>query len=170
MLLQPNKKTMKKLREVLYDLYKHLDSSAASIIDVSKTICCYLVLSRLPYRISGLLVAMIGWEWSISKVTIYEKCTGGKGETKVVFNRAWGYNPIVPTLASLKIVCNPRGRERLTTTVKVVTWSEACPICSWSVSLTKSFLWQLSLCAENVQWACPQYINTMAAQQRMCGH
>lgn len=34
MLLQPNKKNMKKLREVLYDLYKHLDSSAA-IIDVS---------------------------------------------------------------------------------------------------------------------------------------
>lgn len=41
MLLQPNKKTMKKLREVLYDLYKHLDSSAASIIDVSKTIWCF---------------------------------------------------------------------------------------------------------------------------------
>lgn len=35
MLLQPNKKNMKKLREVLYDLYKHLDSSAA-IIDVSR--------------------------------------------------------------------------------------------------------------------------------------
>lgn len=35
MLLQPNKRTMKKLREVLYDLYKHLDSSAAAIIDVS---------------------------------------------------------------------------------------------------------------------------------------
>lgn len=35
MLLQPNKKTMRKLREVLYDLYKHLDSSAAAIIDVS---------------------------------------------------------------------------------------------------------------------------------------
>lgn len=34
MLLQPNKKNMKKLREVLSDLYKHLDSSAA-IIDVS---------------------------------------------------------------------------------------------------------------------------------------
>lgn len=34
MLLQPNKKNMKKLREVLYELYKHLDSSAA-IIDVS---------------------------------------------------------------------------------------------------------------------------------------
>lgn len=34
MLLQPNKRNMKKLREVLYDLYKHLDSSAA-IIDVS---------------------------------------------------------------------------------------------------------------------------------------
>lgn len=34
MLLQPNKKNMKKLREVVYDLYKHLDSSAA-IIDVS---------------------------------------------------------------------------------------------------------------------------------------
>uniref|UniRef100_A0A1A7YWW0 V-type proton ATPase subunit C n=1 Tax=Iconisemion striatum TaxID=60296 RepID=A0A1A7YWW0_9TELE len=33
MLLQPNKKTMKKLREVLNDLYKHLDSSAAAIID-----------------------------------------------------------------------------------------------------------------------------------------
>ncbi|MEQ2201330.1 hypothetical protein XENOCAPTIV_010844 [Xenoophorus captivus] len=35
MLLQPSKKTMKKLREVLNDLYKHLDSSAAAIIDVS---------------------------------------------------------------------------------------------------------------------------------------
>ncbi len=34
MLLQPNKKNMKKLREVLYELYKHLDSSAAAIIDV----------------------------------------------------------------------------------------------------------------------------------------
>uniref|UniRef100_A0A8C2ZLJ3 V-type proton ATPase subunit C n=1 Tax=Cyclopterus lumpus TaxID=8103 RepID=A0A8C2ZLJ3_CYCLU len=33
MLLQPSKKTMKKLREVLNDLYKHLDSSAAAIID-----------------------------------------------------------------------------------------------------------------------------------------
>uniref|UniRef100_A0A3Q1CB23 V-type proton ATPase subunit C n=1 Tax=Amphiprion ocellaris TaxID=80972 RepID=A0A3Q1CB23_AMPOC len=33
MLLQPNKKTLKKLREVLNDLYKHLDSSAAAIID-----------------------------------------------------------------------------------------------------------------------------------------
>uniref|UniRef100_A0A672ZEC6 V-type proton ATPase subunit C n=1 Tax=Sphaeramia orbicularis TaxID=375764 RepID=A0A672ZEC6_9TELE len=33
MLLQPNKKTMKRLREVLNDLYKHLDSSAAAIID-----------------------------------------------------------------------------------------------------------------------------------------
>uniref|UniRef100_A0A674AEX6 V-type proton ATPase subunit C n=1 Tax=Salmo trutta TaxID=8032 RepID=A0A674AEX6_SALTR len=30
MLLQPNKKNMKKLREVLNDLYKHLDSSAAA--------------------------------------------------------------------------------------------------------------------------------------------
>lgn len=38
MLLQPNKKTMKKLREVLNDLYKHLDSSAAAIIDVSTVI------------------------------------------------------------------------------------------------------------------------------------
>ncbi|KFO92741.1 V-type proton ATPase subunit C 1, partial [Buceros rhinoceros silvestris] len=38
MLLQPNKKTMKKLREVLYDLYKHLDSSAAAIIDASMDI------------------------------------------------------------------------------------------------------------------------------------
>lgn len=41
MLLQPNKKTMKKLREVLYDLYKHLDSSAAAIIDVSIFCNCY---------------------------------------------------------------------------------------------------------------------------------
>ncbi|XP_064409921.1 V-type proton ATPase subunit C 1-A isoform X2 [Latimeria chalumnae] len=32
-LLQPSKRMMKKLREVLYDLYKHLDSSAAAIID-----------------------------------------------------------------------------------------------------------------------------------------
>uniref|UniRef100_W5MUU8 V-type proton ATPase subunit C n=2 Tax=Lepisosteus oculatus TaxID=7918 RepID=W5MUU8_LEPOC len=38
MLLQPSKKTMKKLREVLYDLYKHLDSSAAAIIDASMDI------------------------------------------------------------------------------------------------------------------------------------
>lgn len=37
MLLQPNKKNMKKLREVLYDLYKHLDSSAA-IIDAAMDI------------------------------------------------------------------------------------------------------------------------------------
>uniref|UniRef100_A0A3B3BYS5 V-type proton ATPase subunit C n=1 Tax=Oryzias melastigma TaxID=30732 RepID=A0A3B3BYS5_ORYME len=37
MLLQPNKKNMKRLREVLYDLYKHLDSSAA-IIDASMDI------------------------------------------------------------------------------------------------------------------------------------
>ncbi|XP_068426671.1 V-type proton ATPase subunit C 1-A [Clinocottus analis] len=35
MLLQPTKKTMKKLREVLNDLYKHLDSSAAAIIDAA---------------------------------------------------------------------------------------------------------------------------------------
>uniref|UniRef100_A0A8C7V1N5 V-type proton ATPase subunit C n=1 Tax=Oncorhynchus mykiss TaxID=8022 RepID=A0A8C7V1N5_ONCMY len=34
MLLQPNKKNMKKLREVLNDLYKHLDSSAASAMDI----------------------------------------------------------------------------------------------------------------------------------------
>ncbi|XP_066530351.1 V-type proton ATPase subunit C 1-B [Hoplias malabaricus] len=34
MLLQPNKKNMKKLREVLHELYKHLDSSA-TIIDAS---------------------------------------------------------------------------------------------------------------------------------------
>ncbi|NWV90352.1 VATC1 ATPase, partial [Machaerirhynchus nigripectus] len=38
MLLQPNKKTMKKLREVLYELYKHLDSSAAAIIDATMDI------------------------------------------------------------------------------------------------------------------------------------
>lgn len=34
MLLQPSKKNVKKLREVLQDLYKHLDSSA-TVIDVS---------------------------------------------------------------------------------------------------------------------------------------
>ncbi|GCC25919.1 hypothetical protein chiPu_0004331 [Chiloscyllium punctatum] len=38
MLLQPNKKMMKKLREVLNDLYKHLDSSAAAIIDAAMDI------------------------------------------------------------------------------------------------------------------------------------
>ncbi|MGH0133671.1 UNVERIFIED_CONTAM: hypothetical protein FKN15_056433 [Acipenser sinensis] len=38
MLLQPNKKNMKKLREVLYDLYKHLDSGATGIIDVAMDI------------------------------------------------------------------------------------------------------------------------------------
>lgn len=38
MLLQPNKKTLKKLREVLNELYKHLDSSAAAIIDVSLSV------------------------------------------------------------------------------------------------------------------------------------
>uniref|UniRef100_A0A8C9TGC2 V-type proton ATPase subunit C n=1 Tax=Scleropages formosus TaxID=113540 RepID=A0A8C9TGC2_SCLFO len=38
MLLQPNKKNMKKLREVLNDLYKHLDSSAAAIIDATMDI------------------------------------------------------------------------------------------------------------------------------------
>ncbi|NXT19140.1 VATC1 ATPase, partial [Syrrhaptes paradoxus] len=38
MLLQPNKRTMKKLREVLYDLYKHLDSSAAAIVDATMDI------------------------------------------------------------------------------------------------------------------------------------
>ncbi|KAJ8290969.1 hypothetical protein GJAV_G00019770 [Gymnothorax javanicus] len=38
MLLQPNRRNMKKLREVLYDLYKHLDSSAAAIIDASMDI------------------------------------------------------------------------------------------------------------------------------------
>uniref|UniRef100_A0A8C9XIN7 V-type proton ATPase subunit C n=1 Tax=Sander lucioperca TaxID=283035 RepID=A0A8C9XIN7_SANLU len=37
MLLQPNKKNMKKLREVLSELYKHLDSSAA-IIDATMDI------------------------------------------------------------------------------------------------------------------------------------
>jgi len=36
MLLQPGKKNVKKLREVLQDLYKHLDSSA-TVIDVSYT-------------------------------------------------------------------------------------------------------------------------------------
>ncbi|GCB60241.1 hypothetical protein scyTo_0006847 [Scyliorhinus torazame] len=38
MLLQPNKKMMKKLREILNDLYKHLDSSAAAIIDAAMDI------------------------------------------------------------------------------------------------------------------------------------
>lgn len=50
MLLQPNKKTLKKLREVLNDLYKHLDSSAAAIIDVSIDINkCEVFLSRHDY-------------------------------------------------------------------------------------------------------------------------
>ncbi|KAK5892837.1 hypothetical protein CesoFtcFv8_013187 [Champsocephalus esox] len=38
MLLQPSKKTMKRLREVLNDLYKHLDSSASAIIDCAMDI------------------------------------------------------------------------------------------------------------------------------------
>lgn len=48
MLLQPSKKNMKKLREVLYDLYKHLDSSAA-IIDVSKNEQCLGISSLLVH-------------------------------------------------------------------------------------------------------------------------
>ena len=43
MLLQPTKKTMKKLREVLNELYKHLDSSAAGIIDVSRPAFVYYI-------------------------------------------------------------------------------------------------------------------------------
>ncbi|XP_061410083.1 V-type proton ATPase subunit C 1 isoform X1 [Lethenteron reissneri] len=38
MLLHPNKKMVRKLREVLNGLYKHLDSSAAAIIDASMDI------------------------------------------------------------------------------------------------------------------------------------
>ncbi|KAF7686145.1 V-type proton ATPase subunit C 1-B [Silurus meridionalis] len=38
MLLRPNKKYVKKLREVLHELYRHLDSSAATIIDPSMDI------------------------------------------------------------------------------------------------------------------------------------
>ncbi|KAI5607735.1 V-type proton ATPase subunit C 1-A [Silurus asotus] len=38
MLLRPNKKYVKKLREVLHELYSHLDSSAATIIDPSMDI------------------------------------------------------------------------------------------------------------------------------------
>ncbi|KAI9520789.1 hypothetical protein NQZ68_013194 [Dissostichus eleginoides] len=38
MLLQPSKKSMKRLREVLNDLYKHLDSSASAIIDCAMDI------------------------------------------------------------------------------------------------------------------------------------
>ncbi|KAL7840353.1 hypothetical protein AOLI_G00256760 [Acnodon oligacanthus] len=49
MLLQPNKKNMKKLREVLYDLYKHLDSSAAAIIDQSAMDIPGLNLSQQEY-------------------------------------------------------------------------------------------------------------------------
>uniref|UniRef100_A0A671LVS1 V-type proton ATPase subunit C n=1 Tax=Sinocyclocheilus anshuiensis TaxID=1608454 RepID=A0A671LVS1_9TELE len=49
MLLQPNKKNMKKLREVLNDLYKHLDSSAAAIIDQSAMDIPGLNLSQQEY-------------------------------------------------------------------------------------------------------------------------
>uniref|UniRef100_A0A8C4QMU5 V-type proton ATPase subunit C n=1 Tax=Eptatretus burgeri TaxID=7764 RepID=A0A8C4QMU5_EPTBU len=38
MLLQPNRKSVKRLREVLHSLYRHLDSSAAAIIDPSMDI------------------------------------------------------------------------------------------------------------------------------------
>ncbi|KAI2654860.1 V-type proton ATPase subunit C 1-A [Labeo rohita] len=47
--LRPNKKNMKKLREVLYDLYKHLDSSAAAIIDQSAMDIPGLNLSQQEY-------------------------------------------------------------------------------------------------------------------------
>lgn len=50
MLLQPNKKNMKKLREVLYDLYKHLDSSAA-IIDVSLPLTVLIGILKSSYYI-----------------------------------------------------------------------------------------------------------------------
>ncbi|XP_060756289.1 V-type proton ATPase subunit C 1-A [Neoarius graeffei] len=49
MLLQPNKKNMKRLREVLYELYKHLDSSAAAIIDQSTMDIPGLNLSQQEY-------------------------------------------------------------------------------------------------------------------------
>ncbi|XP_026139140.1 V-type proton ATPase subunit C 1-A isoform X2 [Carassius auratus] len=49
MLLQPNKKNMKKLREVLNDLYKHLDSSAAAIIDQTTMDIPGLNLSQQEY-------------------------------------------------------------------------------------------------------------------------
>ncbi|XP_026083634.1 V-type proton ATPase subunit C 1-A-like [Carassius auratus] len=49
MLLQPNKKNMKKLREVLNDLYKHLDSGAAAIIDQSAMDIPGLNLSQQEY-------------------------------------------------------------------------------------------------------------------------
>lgn len=53
MLLQPSKKTLKKLREVLNDLYKHLDSSAAAIIDVSvEIISCQVFFSFKQTKIS----------------------------------------------------------------------------------------------------------------------
>ena len=51
MLLQPSKKTMKKLREVLNDLYKHLDSSAAAIIDVSTVIIYKVISSRITLHV-----------------------------------------------------------------------------------------------------------------------
>lgn len=51
MLLQPSKKTMKKLREVLNDLYKHLDSSAAAIIDVSTVIIHKVISSRITLHV-----------------------------------------------------------------------------------------------------------------------
>ncbi|GAB1299321.1 V-type proton ATPase subunit C 1 [Apodemus speciosus] len=49
MLLQPNKKSVKKLREVLHELYKHLDSSAAAIIDLDLQ-----TVSTAPMDIPGL--------------------------------------------------------------------------------------------------------------------
>uniref|UniRef100_A0A673KFJ1 V-type proton ATPase subunit C n=1 Tax=Sinocyclocheilus rhinocerous TaxID=307959 RepID=A0A673KFJ1_9TELE len=56
MLLQPNKKNVKKLREVLQDLYKHLDSNATVIdlIGLKSQVCCdwpaiqCVVIGRIP--------------------------------------------------------------------------------------------------------------------------
>lgn len=69
MLLQPNKKNMKKLREVLYDLYKHLDSSAA-IIDVS-TLNSHHFISRVGASLCNFRITMSIWKTEISDLIFF---------------------------------------------------------------------------------------------------
>lgn len=51
MLLQPNKKNVKKLRDVLQDLYKHLDSSA-TVLDVSQSLVA--LIGKMSFSLGGL--------------------------------------------------------------------------------------------------------------------
>lgn len=74
MLLQPNKKTMKKLREVLYDLYKHLDSSAAAIIDVSGFVIATprFIVIKQKKKFTSFLKSCISSFFMVQKLSPYK--------------------------------------------------------------------------------------------------